>query len=224
MNPIIKVPTLSELSYQNIKEQILSGSIRPGEKINIDNYSERLGVSTTPIREALSKLQQEGLVQYIPRTGWRVSRISKKEFKKLQEIKALLEITLAVRALPYIKPKDIPQLVLLNNQMKSLVPSNPEMKPDLEKLLMANDRFHMYIFSFYPNDIMIEILQQSWNNLKYPRLIWISSKDFLNNFYDEHNEIIEAIRQNDASALRTAVEKHLQCGIEYIEECLEDKM
>lgn len=223
MKPIIKVPTISELTYQSIKEQILSGNIRPGEKINIDQYSEKLGVSTTPVREALSKLQQEGLVQYIPRTGWRVSRISKKEFKKLQEVKALLEIALAERALPYIKPSDIPQLVVLNNQMKSLIPANPEVKPDLEKLLMANDRFHMYIFSFYPNNIMIEILQQAWNNLKYPRLIWISSEEFINKFYDEHNEIIEAIRKNDATSLRYAVEKHLQCGIEYIEECLEDK-
>lgn len=223
MKPIINVPTLSELAHQSIKEQILSGHIRPGEKINVDNYSEELGVSTTPVREALSKLQQEGLVQYIPRTGWRVSRISKNEFKKLQEIKALLEIALAERALPYIKPSDIPQLVVLNNQMKNLVPTKPEVKPDLEKLLIANDRFHMYIFSFYPNDIMIEILQQSWNNLKYPRLIWISSEDFLNNFYHEHNEIIDAIRKNDAPALRSAVEKHLTCGIKYIEECLEDK-
>ncbi|MDD2285554.1 MAG: GntR family transcriptional regulator [Paludibacter sp.] len=223
MKPIIKVPTLSELTYQSIKEQILSGNIRPGEKINVDHYSEKLGVSTTPVREALSKLHQEGLIQYIPRTGWRVSRISKKEFKKLQEVKALLEIALAERALPYIKPSDIPQLVVLNNQMKSLIPTNPEVKPDLEKLLMANDRFHMYIFSFYPNNIMIEILQQSWNNLKYPRLIWISSEEFLNKFYDEHNEIIEAIRKNDAVRLRHAVEKHLQCGTKYIEECLEDK-
>ena len=75
MQPIIKVPTLSELAYESIKAQILSCKIRPGERINIDQYSESLGVSTTPVREALSKLQQEGLVQYIPRTGWKLSLI-----------------------------------------------------------------------------------------------------------------------------------------------------
>lgn len=81
----------------------------------------------------------------------------------------------------------------------------------------------MYIFKFYDNDIMIEILQQTWNNLRYARLIWISSEEFLNNFYEEHNEIIAAIRDNDSAALRRAVEKHLRCGLGYMEACLEDK-
>ncbi|MCI5863790.1 MAG: GntR family transcriptional regulator [Cloacibacillus porcorum] len=223
MQPIIKVPTLSELAYESIKAQILSCKIRPGERINIDQYSESLGVSTTPVREALSKLQQEGLVQYIPRTGWKISRISKQEFRKLQELKSLLEITLAERALPFIKPDNIPQMVLLNNEMKELFKPCSDRKPDLEKLLEANDRFHMYIFKFYDNDIMIEILQQTWNNLRYARLIWISSEEFLNNFYEEHNEIIAAIRDNDSAALRRAVEKHLRCGLGYMEACLEDK-
>ncbi len=223
MQPLIKVPTLSALAYENIKQQILSGKIRPGEKINIDQYSEQLGVSATPVREALSKLQHEGLVQYIPRTGWKISRISKQEFKKLQDIKSLLETTLADRALPFIKQSDIPQMIYLNNQMKDILNSCGETGPDLEKLLEANDRSHMFIFNFYYNDIMIEILQQTWNNLRHARLIWISSDEFLNNFYDEHNEIIAAIRDGDRKTLRLAIEKHLQCGLGYMEDCLEDK-
>ncbi|MCQ4762508.1 GntR family transcriptional regulator [Cloacibacillus evryensis] len=223
MQPIVKVPTLSELAYESIKAQILSCKIRPGERINIDQYSENLGVSTTPVREALSKLQQEGLVQYIPRTGWKISRISKQEFRKLQEVKSLLEITLAERALPFIKPNDIPQMILLNNEMRELFKPCAGGKPDLERLLEANDRFHMYIFKFYDNDIMIEILQQTWNNLRYARLIWISSEEFLNNFYEEHNEIIAAIKDRNGAALRDAVEKHLRCGLGYMEACLEDK-
>ena len=223
MQPIVKVPTLSELAYESIKAQILSCKIRPGERINIDQYSENLGVSTTPVREALSKLQQEGLVQYIPRTGWKISRISKQEFRKLQEVKSLLEITLAERALPFIKPNDIPQMILLNNEMRELFKPCAGGKPDLERLLEANDRFHMYIFKFYDNDIMIEILQQTWNNLRYARLIWISSEEFLNNFYEEHNEIIAAIKDRNGAALRDSVEKHLRCGLGYMEACLEDK-
>ena len=223
MQPIVKVPTLSELAYESIKAQILSCKIRPGERINIDQYSENLGVSTTPVREALSKLQQEGLVQYIPRTGWKISRISKQEFRKLQEVKSLLEITLAERALPFIKPNDIPQMILLNNEMRELFKPCAGGKPDLERLLEANDRFHMYIFKFYDNDIMIEILQQTWNNLRYARLIWISSEEFLNNFYEEHNEIIAAIKDRNGAALRDAVETHLRCGLGYMEACLEDK-
>ena len=223
MQPIVKVPTLSELAYESIKAQILSCKIRPGERINIDQYSENLGVSTTPVREALSKLQQEGLVQYIPRTGWKISRISKQEFRKLQEVKSLLEITLAERALPFIKPNDIPQMILLNNEMRELFKPCAGGKPDLERLLEANDRFHMYIFKFYDNDIMIEILQQTWNNLRYARLIWISSEEFLNNFYEEHNEIIAAIKDRNGAALRDAVEKHLRCGLGYMEACLEEK-
>ncbi|WP_281680653.1 GntR family transcriptional regulator [Synergistes jonesii] len=223
MPNIIKVPTLGELAYESIKAQILSCRILPGEKINIDQYSAELGVSTTPVREALSKLQKEGLVQYVPRMGWKISKISKQEFRKLQEVKSLLEITLAERALPFIKSSDIPRLTALNNQMRDLANSFAGGKPDLEKLLEANDLFHMHIFRFYNNDIMIEILQQTWNNLRYARLIWISSQEFFDKFYDEHNAIIDAIKNKDRDALRSAVEKHLRCGLSYMEECLEDK-
>ena len=223
MDAIIEVPTLSELAYQSIKDQILSCKIRPGEKINIDKYAVTLGISATPIREALSKLQQEGLVQYVPRTGWKISKISQHEFQDLREVKALMEITISLRALPYIKSKDIPKLVLLNNQMRDIVTEAKDGKPDLEKLLIANDRFHMYIFNFCPNDIMKGILQQSWNNLKYARLVWISSNEFLMHFYEEHNEIIRAIKNQDADALRKAVENHLQCGIGKMETYLDSK-
>lgn len=223
MHPLIKVPTLSELAYQSIKEQILSCRIKPGEKINIDHYSADLGVSATPVREALSKLQQEGLVQYVPRTGWKVSRISKSEFHKLQEIKALLEITLADRALSFIKDEDIPKMYELNDEMKKLFVGKDGAAPSLEKLLEANDRFHMYIFNFYYNNIMVELLQQTWNSLRYARLLWISSEEFFTQFYDEHNAIIEAIKNRDREALREAVEKHLRCGLTDMEACLEDK-
>ena len=223
MRPLRKVPTLSELAYQSIKEQILSCRIRPGEKINIDQYSASLGVSATPVREALSKLQQEGLVRYVPRTGWKISRISKSEFHKLQEIKALLELTLADRALPFIKDEDIPQMEALNNSMRALFAAEDGAKPDLEKLLEANDRFHMYIFNFYDNNIMVELLQQTWNTLRYARLLWISSEEFFSKFYDEHTAIIEAIKKRDREALRAAVEAHLQCGLDDMEACLEDE-
>ena len=223
MRPLIKVPTLSELAYQSIKEQILSCRIRPGEKINIDQYSASLGVSATPVREALSKLQQEGLVRYVPRTGWKISRISKSEFHKLQEIKALLELTLADRALPFIKDEDIPQMEALNNSMRALFAAEDGAKPALEKLLEANDRFHMYLFNFYDNNIMVELLQQTWNTLRYARLLWISSEEFFSKFYDEHTAIIEAIKKRDREALRAAVEAHLQCGLDDMEACLEDE-
>lgn len=220
IKPIVKVPTLSELAYQSIKEQILSGQIRPGEKVNVDQYSAGSGISTTPIREALSKLQQEGLVKHEPRIGWHVSKISKEEFRKLQELKALLEITLADRALPFIKPKDIPRIEQLNDEMQELMFAMKD-KPNLEKLLEANDKFHRAIFDFYPNDIMIDTLQQTWNNLKYARLLWISSAEFQGSFYEEHKEIIDAIKKNDRKELHNAVSKHLHLGLDYMEACLE---
>lgn len=220
IKPIVKVPTLSELAYQSIKEQILSGRTKPGEKINVDQYSASSGISTTPIREALSKLQQEGLVKHEPRIGWSVSRISKEEFRKLQELKALLELTLAERAFAFIKPQDVQEIELLNDEMQELMLAMKG-KPNLEKLLEANDKFHRAIFDFYPNDIMIDTLQQTWNNLKYARLLWVSSEEFQNSFYEEHKEIVDAIKKRDKKALLEAVSKHLHLGLGYMEACLE---
>lgn len=218
----IKVPTLSELAYQSIKDQILSCRIRPGEKINVDRYSEELGVSATPVREALAKLQQEGLIQYVPRTGWKMAKISSVKYRKYKEIQDLLEVSLSCRSLPYIKEEDLAKLERLNDKMKDIVDASPDGMPNAERILNANDDFHMQIFNLYPNNIMVDILQQIWNNLLFVRLTLVTSEEFLATYYDEHIEIIEALKKGDPAVVKEKMMGHLQSGKGYIESYIEE--
>ena len=84
-------PNLSEIAYDEIKEMILSGEVSQGERILLDEFSERLNLSITPIREALNKLAQEDLIQITPRTSHAVISLDAKDGTDILELRLLLE-------------------------------------------------------------------------------------------------------------------------------------
>ena len=215
----INLPTLSEASYESIKEQILCGTIRPGKKINLDQCASMLGVSATPIREALTKLQQEGLTQYIPRVGWRVVKLSRGELMKYYEIQTLLEMTLAERAFPYIEEKHVNLIKMHNDQMLSLLQEN-KTGPVGKELLEANDQFHKALYISYPNNIMFETLLQIWNRVQYQRRVMFDSKQRPQGFYEEHLTIIRALTEKNKEAFLDAIQTHFNGGLRAIEEIL----
>lgn len=217
----INLPTLSEASYESIKEQILGGTIRPGEKIYLDQCASRLGVSATPIREALTLLQQEGLTQHIPRSGWRVAKLSRREFMKYYELQTLLEVTLAERTFPYVEEEHINLMSTHNNQMLSLLQEN-KTGPAGTDLLEVNDQFHKTLYSAYPNNIMIEALLQVWNKMQYQRRIALGSKRYAQSFYKEHLSIIHALTEKNKDAFLDAIQKHFDGGLRAMEENLEE--
>lgn len=217
----INLPTLSEASYESIKEQILCGAIRPGEKINLDAWASILGVSSTPIREALTKLQQEGLTQYIPRAGWRVVKLSREAFMKYHEIQVLLETTLAERAFPYVKEEHIHMMRDYNDQMLSLLQNN-KIEKLVGALLEVNDRFHKMLYSAYSNNIMFDTLLQVWNMMQYQRRVMLGSKRYAKSFYEEHLDIICALTEKNKDAFLEAIQKHFEGGLRAMEESLEE--
>jgi len=90
-NPKKRRPNLSEIAYDEIKEMILSGEVSQGERILLDEFSERLNLSITPIREALNKLAQEDLIQITPRTSHAVISLDAKDATDILELRLLLE-------------------------------------------------------------------------------------------------------------------------------------
>jgi len=90
-NPRKRRPNLSEIAYDEIKEMILTGEVSQGERILLDEFSERLNLSITPIREALNKLAQEDLIQITPRTSHAVISLDAKDATDILELRLLLE-------------------------------------------------------------------------------------------------------------------------------------
>lgn len=212
-----KPKTLTELVYEDIKRDILSGGISPGSKISLDDTASRLDVSLTPVREALTKLQQEGIVQYIPRAGWRASKLSKKTYLKYRELQMVLELTLTELALPHVTDETIDKMDAANQKLQYCIDHLPQEELP-QALLQINDSIHMMLFSCYDNEIMTKALQNVWNMMGYYRLVLFGTPYFREIGYKDHAQLIAALREKDAQAVYKAMEQHLVNG----PLCLED--
>lgn len=212
-----KPKTLTELVYEDIKRDILSGGISPGSKISLEDTASRLDVSLTPVREALTKLQQEGIVQYIPRAGWRASKLSKKTYLKYRELQMVLELTLTELALPHVTDETIDKMDAANQKLQYCIDNLPQEELP-QALLQINDSIHMMLFSCYDNEIMTKALQNVWNMMGYYRLVLFGTPYFREIGYKDHAQLIAALREKDAQAVYKAMEQHLVNG----PLCLED--
>ena len=212
-----KPKTLTELVYEDIKRDILSGGISPGSKISLEDTASRLDVSLTPVREALTKLQQEGIVQYIPRAGWRASKLSKKTYLKYRELQMVLELTLTELALPHVTDETIDKMDAANQKLQYCMDHLPQEELP-QALLQINDSIHMMLFSCYDNEIMTKALQNVWNMMGYYRLVLFGTPYFREIGYKDHAQLIAALREKDAQAVYKAMEQHLVNG----PLCLED--
>lgn len=212
-----KPKTLTELVYEDIKRDILSGGISPGSKISLEDTASRLDVSLTPVREALTKLQQEGIVQYIPRAGWRASKLSKKTYLKYRELQMVLELTLTELALPHVTGETIDKMDAANQKLQYCIDHLPQEELP-QALLQINDSIHMMLFSCYDNEIMTKALQNVWNMMGYYRLVLFGTPYFREIGYKDHAQLIAALREKDAQAVYKAMEQHLVNG----PLCLED--
>lgn len=212
-----KPKTLTELVYEDIKRDILSGGISPGSKISLEDTASRLDVSLTPVREALTKLQQEGIVQYIPRAGWRASKLSKKTYLKYRELQMVLELTLTELALPHVTDETIDKMDAANQKLQYCIDHLPQEELP-QALLQINDSIHMMLFSCYDNEIMTKALQNVWNMMGYYRLVLFGTPYFREIGYKDHAQLIAALREKDVQAVYKAMEQHLVNG----PLCLED--
>lgn len=214
----IKIPTLTEAVNEKIRKMIVTGVLRPGEKINVDDLSRKFQVSPTPIREALGRLEQEGLAARIPRVGWQVAKLSHAEFIFLHDFQKVLEQAICERILPLAEKIDFIHSRSINETMAFFVKTE-----QYDRILEENEKFHMSLYEVCPNRILLETLRNTWDNLKWQRRIMIASKEYLDRYFAEHMEILNALEASDAPRVREAVDRHFHTGHLALKDSLEEE-
>lgn len=217
-----KPPTLSEIAYRNIRQRILSGEVRPGDRISLEKCASQFGMSATPVREALTKLEQDSLVCYLAHSGWRVSRLSRKNYVKYRELQFLLESTLALRAAMFVDEKILKEMKESNERMREAIRTMP--RDEAQKIIQKenDEHFHMPLYRAYNNEPMIKALQNVWDNIQHQRMIMFASPAFLKNCCNDHEMIIRALEKKDLFALEEAFNLHFANGLESLESSFGD--
>ena len=206
--PVERALTKSELAYQVVRRRVLSGEYPPGFIINQLLVASSLGLSTTPLREALRRLNSEGLVEIDAHHNARVASLSKTEARELREIRKALDPAAAGLAAIHRTDTD---MAILRSTASDLQPISGN---KFSEALLAHRAFHAAVYRASHNSLMIEMLEVLWDKVdRYLRLGLTLTADSNNltadssnerlRDYHEHFRLVEAIeaRQPDVATM-----------------------
>jgi len=203
-----KYRSKQELAYQAIREAIVTGELKPNERLIISNIADELGISDIPVREALKRLQTEGYVTNSS-NGMVVSSVSPEEFVDLLEIRVELEGLAIRRAASNIDEKGLRKLKEIFDEMEKAAELH-----DMSKFSSLDKEFHNTIYSYCGVDLLIKTISDAWTHSERGRAIFHIEPKRTAFSMKEHKEIIEALERRDAKTAEELLKKHKKCAFE----------
>ena len=209
---------LREVVFENIRKAIIEGVLKPGERLMEIQLSEQLGVSRTPVREAIRMLELEGLVVMLPRKGAYVANISKKDLMDILEVRVGLEGLAAYCATDRRTKDHRKKLETISKELEEAVYKN-----DVETMLAKDEEFHTLIFEATGNKRLISMMINIWETVYRFRLMYMSDYSSAVNIVDEHKKIIEAFKKGKANLAEKLAKEHIELAQQFmIEKLMQD--
>lgn len=197
---------LRDVAYQRLKDAIRHADMQPGEPLSETRLSSILGISRTPVREALRQLAQEGLVQIIPGRAITIASRSIRDVLNIVHMRSLLEPELARLVAETISPHHLQELQQAMSDMEAAAAGS-----DQEAWSIADTKYHETLNAACPNNLLGEMTTQMRNRVHY--LANIDSQtnpERLTACTIEHREIVDAIANHDSAAAEKAVRRHIE--------------
>lgn len=196
---------LRDVVFNTLRQAILRGELKPGERLMEIQLANKLGVSRTPIREAIRKLELEGLVLMIPRKGAEVAEITEKSLKDVLEIRRALE-ELAVRlACEKITKEELKELKKAGDDFKKVLKSQ-----DITEVAEADVRFHDVIYMATDNPKLIQLLNNFREQMYRFRVEYLKKDEVRPQLLAEHDEIIKYITEGNKEEAARVVTRHIE--------------
>jgi DNA-binding GntR family transcriptional regulator len=201
----IKRPeTLLSLAYDKIKGLLVSGQLNFEEIYSANQFAEMLGVSRTPVREALLQLAAEGLLIPVQGRGFKIKGFSEKEVKDFFEARLMIETYVIGRLVKGVGGVDVKAL---QASLKQMVQSAE--KGDMCGFLEADKAFHMNLIHRYTNRLLESIMENIRNLISILGQRALSSSGRIGEVLQEHQAILEAVKARDANKAAKAMSHHL---------------
>lgn len=186
-------PPLRDVAYSHIKSSILSGQLQPGEAILENDICEVLGLSRTPVREALSQLANENLIEMIPRRGAFVCGISISEIKDVFQLREILDCMAVRLACGQVPTSDLDEFESLFNMLMQ----GPD-DQDAHEALQIDRRFHELILDASGNKWLRELTWLLLDRSQLIRIVSLKSPGRMKTSWLEHLQLIALLRSNDS--------------------------
>ena len=202
--------SLSTKVFHTIREDILSGKYRYNEELKEKTIGDELGVSRTPVREALRQLELEGLVTIIPNKGAYVVGISKEDIQDIYEIRSRLEGLCAKWACSHITKEQLDEL----EENIYLSEFHAGKEGHAEQILELDNKFHEVLYEASGSKMLKHELSAFHHYVERVRKITLSMPDRVVKSNDEHKKIVEALKQHNAKEAELLATSHMLNTIE----------
>lgn len=196
---------LRELVLEAIREAIMNGSLQPRERLMEIQLAEELGVSRTPVREALRKLELEGFIVMVPRKGAYVSDLSLKDIADVFEIRAALEGLAGGLAADRITEDELEEM-----EHTLVEKANAIQNDDIDKLVEVDTKFHEALYKASRNERLFPIISNLREQIQRFRLNSLSVPGRKQESLEEHRNILEAIQARNVPLARQLAQEHIE--------------
>ena len=196
---------LRNVVFNTLRDAILRGELTPGERLMEIHLANKLGVSRTPVREAIRKLELEGLVLMIPRRGAEVASISEKNMMDVLEVREGLENLALELACQRITPDQIIELKRANVNFENTLSQG-----DVIAIAEADEHFHELIYKASGNEKLVQVINNIKEQMYRYRLEYIKDAKGRQRLVSEHKEIVGSLERKDLESAKRVMHVHLE--------------
>lgn len=213
-SPVEIRPNISGTLANKLRDMIARGDLEPGERINEVHLAASLGVSRTPLREALTALAGEGALYTIPRRGFFVRELSRTELEGIYPLRAILDPE-ALRLAGIPDDRNLAQLEALNERLARA--------KKVTARLDLDDTWHLLLLEGCPNPVLLDLIRQFIRRTRRYEVAYLAASVNLGATVEEHRKILAALKQGDLKAACRALKQNLTSGMEPILDWLDQR-
>lgn len=196
---------LRDVVFNTLRQAILKGELKPGERLMEIALADRLGVSRTPIREALRKLELEGLVVMIPRRGAQVADITEKDLNDVLEVRIALENLAILKACKCMTEDQIGKLLAAAQEFEKTTKEG-----NLVRMAEADVAFHDVVYEAAENVTLNQVQNNLREQIYRYRVEYLKDEEMRNQLVREHEELYEAIKERDVEKAQGISFRHIE--------------
>lgn len=215
---VIASKTKNVAVYNKLRQGIIKGKLMPGQKVVMAELAKSFGLSETPVREAIRRLESEGYIDFTPHMGAIVTKIDEKELVEIYLIRTALEELATRLAVPHVLPKDIDFLTRKNHEMEGAIQQGR-----YDSLAAMNKAFHLRIYKAAPFPRLYKMICDLWDTFERWPSVFSYVPERAAASVAEHKKIIQALREGDRDQadrlIKEQKERTMQALQEYMAQC-----
>ena len=199
---------LRDVVFENLRDAIITQVLKPGERLMEIQLADEMGVSRTPVREAIRKLELEGLVVMVPRKGAYVAGVSMKDIHEVYEVRSALEMLAVTLAAERITDEELNALV-----QQVLRESEEEAKKDgsdLDNIIYIDSSFHDIIYQAARNQRLVQFVNILQEQLQRFRAASLARPGRSKTALEEHKQIVEALSERNGELASKLAQEHIE--------------